>query len=113
MRKAAYLTSVALAVAAIVSGVVVTNGSPIDDSDSAGHQGVTMTTSQNPLPSDEPELGDDYDPSVEEPFIDDGEPETYEEFARDAAAGHSPNGQPPVGGGGSITVKERDSEFPR
>ncbi len=73
-----------------------------------------MFSSQDPAPGDEPLIEGDYDPSVEDPFTEDGEPETYEEFAGgDAAAGQNPNDMPPVAGGGAITVTERGSELPR
>ncbi len=81
--------------------------------DSTSHEGTIMTSSEGPDPSEEALTEDDYDPSAEDPFIEDGEPETYEEFARDAAAGQNPNDMPPVAGGGSITVTERESEPPR
>ncbi len=113
-REAAYLVSAVLVVTAIAGGAVVANRVATGTNDSASQEGTTtMTSSEEPAPSDEPLLEEDYDPSAEDPFIDDGEPETYEEFARDAAAGQNPNDMPPVAGGGSITVTERESEPPR
>lgn len=49
-------------------------------------------------PSDE----GDYDLTLEDPIIDDGEPTTWEEFARDAAAGQNPDGPPPTVGGQAV-----------
>lgn len=96
-----------------MGGAVVVHRNSTGTSDSASQEGTTVFSSQDPAPGDEPLIEGDYDPSVEDPFIEDGEPETYEEFARDAVAGQNPNDMLPVAGGGAITVTERGSELPR
>ncbi|KSZ55958.1 hypothetical protein Z045_25990 [Rhodococcus pyridinivorans KG-16] len=65
-----------------------------------------------PVPNDEFGVEDDYDVSLEDPVIEDGEPTTWEEFARDAAVGQHPD-DVPVAGGGAITVTEGEGEPPR
>ncbi|MFD6893839.1 hypothetical protein ACFWB0_04715 [Rhodococcus sp. NPDC060086] len=70
-----------------------------------------MTTPHDPAPKSEPELEGDYDVSLEDPIIEDGEPTTWEEFARDAAVGQHPDDLP-VAGGGAITVTEDGQERP-
>lgn len=111
--KSAYPVDAVLVVTSIMGGAVVAHRNSTGTSDSASQEGTTVFSSQDPASSDEPSIEGDYDPSIEDPFIEDGEPETYEEFARDAAAGQNPNDLPPVAGGGAITVTERESEPPR
>jgi len=102
-----------LVVTSTTGGAVVLYRNSTGTSDSASQEGTIVFSSQDPDPSDEPLIEGDYEPPVEDPFIEDGEPETYEEFARDAVAGQNPNDMLPVAGGGAITVTERESEPPR
>ncbi|WP_147290723.1 hypothetical protein [Rhodococcus gordoniae] len=78
-----------------------------------------MTSPNDASGNDETELEDDYDLSLGDPIIEDGEPTTWEEFARDAGVGRYPDGPPPavggqvIFGGDSIVVLEGDDEPPR
>ncbi|MEE2062280.1 hypothetical protein [Rhodococcus artemisiae] len=116
MRTATYLMGAALVAAVAMIGAVVVQRSTADTSAPAGQEGPTVTSPRDPAPKSEPEpeLEDDYDYdlSLEDPVIEDGEPATWEEFARDAAAGQHPD-DVPVSGGGAITVTEGEGEPPR
>lgn len=120
MRRAAYLMGAALlaGAAAMMGGAVAMQHSPVDTPNPA-EEGTTMTSSNDPFPNDEAELEDDYDLSLEDPVIEDGEPTTWEELARDAAVGQYPDGPPPavggqvIFGGDSIGVIQGDNEAPR
>lgn len=92
--KFAHMVGGAVVLAAVVA---VAHALVVDDTDNypIKEQETPMSTYDN-VPSD-------YDPSVEEPVIEDGKPESYEDFARDADLGRHPDDQP-VPGGGSITV---------
>ena len=112
MRTAAYLTGAVLVAAVVVGGAALLQRSTTDTPDPASQEGPTVTSPHDPAPENEPELEDDYDLSLEDPIIEDGEPTTTEEFARDAAVGQHPD-DVPVAGGGAITVTEGDNEPPR
>ena len=119
MRRATYLVGAALIAAVMMSGAVVMPRNTADTPNPAGQEGATMTSSNDPSPSDEVELEDDYDLTLEDPIIEDGEPTTWEEFARDAAVGQHPDGPPPavggqaIFGGDSIVILEGTSQPPR
>lgn len=89
MRTATYLTGTAVLIAAVVGGAVLVQRSTTDTEipAPAGQEGFTVISPHDPAPNEEPDFEDDYDLSLEDPVIEDGEPTTWEEFARDAAVG--------------------------
>ena len=118
MRRAAYPMGAALIAAAMIGGAVAMQHSTAD-TPTPTEEGTTMTSPNDASGNDETELEGDYDLTLEDPIIEDGEPTTWEEFARDAAVGQYPDGPPPavggqvIFGGDSIVVIEGDDEPPR
>jgi len=118
MRKAACLMGAGFIAAAMMGGAVAMRHSAADTPTPTA-EGTTMTSPNDAFGNNETEFEDDYDLSLEDPIIEDGKPATWEELARDAAAGQYPDGPPPavggqvIFGGDSIVVIEGDNEPPR
>lgn len=114
MRTATYLMGAALVAAVAMIGAVVVQHRTADTPAPTGQEGPTVSSPRDPAPQSEPEpeLEDDYDLSLEDPVIEDGEPATWEELARDAAVGQHPD-DVPVAGGGAITVTDGEGKPPR
>lgn len=96
MRTATYLIGAALVAAMVVGGAALLQRSTTGTPDPAGQEGPTVTTPHNPTSENEPEIEDDYDVSLEDPVVGEGEPTNTEELWRDSMEGQYPDGPAPA-----------------
>ncbi|KLL95333.1 hypothetical protein NJ76_27780, partial [Rhodococcus sp. IITR03] len=71
----------------MVGGAVLVQRSTADGPVPGGEEGSAVTSSHDAVPNGKFGVEDDCDVSLEDPVIKDGEPTTWEGFARDAAVG--------------------------